>query len=173
MWWDCLAQNVQCHSHAVGYRKRCDEITFHKICNLYATHSLLAIRKQCDETAFHEMYSITHILLFMGKTCGETAFHKMCNVTHSISILGKMWWNSVKKCAMSLTAFGHEKRCSEAAFHHMCNVTHFLIVISYMKRCGVRLPFTNMWLGCHSLSVDYKKRTRLSITQCAMSLTCC
>ncbi len=38
--WDCLSQNMQCHSlSAIGQRKRCDEIAFQKMCNV--THSLL------------------------------------------------------------------------------------------------------------------------------------
>ena len=30
MWWDCLSQNVQCHSLTVGHRKRYDELPFTK-----------------------------------------------------------------------------------------------------------------------------------------------
>ena len=33
--------NVQCHSLAVGDRKRCDETDFHEMCNV--THFLLVI----------------------------------------------------------------------------------------------------------------------------------
>ena len=43
MWWDCLSQNVQCHSLPVGHRRRCDETAFHKMHNV--THSLSVIGK--------------------------------------------------------------------------------------------------------------------------------
>ena len=56
------AFHVQCHSQPVGDRKRCDEINFHKMCNV--THSLHA-RKRCDDTAFqkvqcHSLQTVDH-----------------------------------------------------------------------------------------------------------------
>ena len=64
MWWDCLSQNVQCRSHTVGHRKRCDETAFHKMCNL--THILFSHRKRCDETTIHKMCNLTHLLLIIA-----------------------------------------------------------------------------------------------------------
>ena len=61
---NCLSQNVECHSLAVGHRKRCDQTAFHKMCNV--THLLLVIRKDVI-TAFHKMCNVTHLLLFIGK----------------------------------------------------------------------------------------------------------
>ena len=44
MWWDCVSQNVQCHSQAeIGHRKICDGTVFHKTC--IVTHLLLVIGK--------------------------------------------------------------------------------------------------------------------------------
>jgi len=90
------------------WRKRSDETTFHKMCNV--TYWLLVIgnnvmrhhsqnmqchplavghRKGCDETAIHKMCNVTHKLLVIGKDCDETAVHKMCNVTYSLLVIGK------------------------------------------------------------------------------------
>ena len=43
MWWDCLSQNVQCHSQAVGHRKNVIRLPFTKIRNV--TYTLLIILK--------------------------------------------------------------------------------------------------------------------------------
>jgi len=77
-----LSQKVQCHSLAIGHRKR------------------------CDETAFHKMWNVTHLLWVMGKKCDETAFHKMCNVivTNNLLVIEKDVMRLLStKCAMSLT----------------------------------------------------------------------
>src|SRR6266576_2066690 len=78
---ECLSQNVQCHSLAVGHRKR------------------------CDETAFHKRFNVTHLLLVIGlKRCDETSFHKMCNITHLLLVIWKgVMRLPVTKCTMSLT----------------------------------------------------------------------
>ena len=50
MWWNCLSQNVQCHSLSVGHGKRCDETGFHKMCNV--THNLFVIGKDVIRLPF-------------------------------------------------------------------------------------------------------------------------
>ena len=45
-----LAQIVQCHSLAVGQRKRCNETAFHIMCNV--THKLLVIGKDAMRLSF-------------------------------------------------------------------------------------------------------------------------
>ena len=58
----------ECHSLAVGYRKKCNQTPFYKMHNV--THDSLAVNhRQSDEN--------------------ETVFHKMCNVTHLLLVIGK------------------------------------------------------------------------------------
>ena len=78
MQWNCLSQNPQCYSQAVGHRKRRNETAFHKILNV--THSLLVIEKMClsQNVQCHSL-PVGHM-----KRCYQTAFHKVCNVTHSL-----------------------------------------------------------------------------------------
>src|SRR6266550_1359036 len=72
---DCLSQNaVQCHSLAVGHRKRqYDQAAFHKMCNV--THKLLVIGKDVIKLPFTKCaMSLTPI--GHRKRCDGTAFHK-------------------------------------------------------------------------------------------------
>ena len=166
---------MQCHSLAVGYRKRCDEIAFHKMCNV--THSLLVIGKDLMRLPFTKcVMSFTRC---HGKRCDETAFHKMYNVTHSLSVIGKDVMNLCSSCAMFLTycwsyknvmrlsfknvqshslAVGHRKRCDETAFHNaQC---HLLPAIGHRKRCA-ETAFHKMCNVTHKLLVMGKDVMRL------------
>ncbi len=137
MSWNCLSQNVQSHSLAVGHRKRCDETAFQNVC--IVTHFLLVMEK-IDETAFHKMCNVTHSLGHR-KRCDGTALHKLCNVTHKLWVIGKdaMGLPFTKCVECHLQPVGHRKRCDETAFYQMCNDTHWLLVIG--KLWLVRLPF--------------------------------
>ncbi len=162
----CLSQNLQSHSLAVGHKKRCNETSFHKICNV--THSLLGIGKdvmlsftkwmsQTGCWSYDKMWRdyLSQIVQCHLQTVGhskrcdqnhETAFYKMWNVTY---ILVVMWWDCLSQVVQCHSlAISHRKRGDETAFHKMWNVTHSLLVIG---KDGIRLPFT----------------------KCAMSLTRC
>ena len=93
---------MQCHSHAVGDRKRCDDSAFHKMCNI--THKLLVIGKDVMRLPFTIVQC--HSLAVGGrKRCDETGFHKMYNVTHLLLVIGTdVMRLSFTKCAMSLTS---------------------------------------------------------------------
>ena len=143
MRWDCISQNVPCHSQPVGHRKGCDENAIHRMCKV--THSLLVIRKDVMRL-FHKMCKVTDLLLVIGwdclsqnvqchslpvgdrKRCDETTFHKMYIIVqcHSHTV-------------------GDRKRCDETACRKTCNVTHKLLV-NVMRLC---------------------------FTRCVISLTCC
>ena len=127
MQWDGLSQNVQCHSQAVGHRKRCDETTFHKMCNV--TDLLLAIGKRCDETTCSWNVQC-HSLPIWGyrKSCDENAqaFDKMCNVTHILLDIGIRSSFEVLNQHDMLTSYIYRNRCDFTAFHKMCNITHNL-----------------------------------------------
>ena len=172
MWWDCHSQNVQCHSQAVGHRKRCDETAFNNMCNI--TYFLLVIgkdrlsqgvqchslpighRKRCEETAFHKMCNVTHFLLVIGKDLMRLPFTK-CAICHSPTVGHR------KRCGDCLSqnmqchsqTVGHSKRCDETAFHKMCNtyVTHWLLIIA---KDVMRLPFPKCAI-CHSHPVYDRK----------------
>ena len=80
MWWDCLSQNVQCHSLAVGCRKRCDETAFPKMCN------------------------VTHFLLVIGKDVMRLPFTKCAMSLTSCCHRKDVMRLPFTKCAMSLTS---------------------------------------------------------------------
>ena len=67
MWWDHLSRNVQCHSQAMGHRKRCDETAFHKMCN------------------------VAHLLLVIGKDAIRLPFTKYAMSLTNCWLWGKMW----------------------------------------------------------------------------------
>ena len=167
MWWDCLSQHEQCHSLAVGDRKRCNETAFHKMCNV--THKLLVIGKDVMRLSFtkcamslttcwsyEKMWwdclsqNVQYHSLAGGhwKGCDETVFHKMCNVTHKLLAIGKdVMRLPFTTCASHSLAVGHRKRCDETALHKVCNVTHKLLVIG---KDVMRLPFTKMVMSLTS-----------------------
>ena len=171
MWWDCLSQNMQCHSLAVGHRKRSDETAFHKMCNI--THLLLVVGK--DWMRLPSTKCATHILLVIGKDLikqnvqchsqsighrtisDETAFHTMCNATHNLLVIEKMWWDCLSQ---HVQCHPHpvveDWRCEETAFHTMYNVTHSLLVIgkcdetAFHQICKSLTPcwtWEKMWWG--------------------------
>ena len=92
---------MQCHSHAVGDRKRCDDSAFHKMCNI--THKLLVIVKDVMRLPFTNVQCHSHAV-GDRKGCDETTFHKMCTVAHSLLVIGKdVMRLPFTKCAMLLT----------------------------------------------------------------------
>ena len=98
---------MECHSHAVGHRKRCDEIALHQMCNV--THRLLVMGGDVMRLPF----TVQGHSLAVGhrKGCGETVFHKMCNVTHFLLVIGKdVMRLSLTKCAISLTGCWSEEK---------------------------------------------------------------
>ena len=130
MWWDCLAQNVQCHSLAVIHSQKCDETAFYK-CATCHSHAV-SHRKRCDETALPKMCNATHLLLFIAKDMMRLTFTNVQCHSHTV--------NHKKRCdetafhkMMSLTPCW---RCDETGFYKMSNVTHSLLVME------------NMWWDC-------------------------
>ena len=119
MWWESLLQNIQCHSLAVGHRKRCDETTFQRMCNVIFTHKLLAItgryvmRLPYIECAMpltscwpqEKMWwdCLSHSVQL--ECCSLASWSRsqenmwwdclsqMCNVTHNLLVIGKKWWD--------------------------------------------------------------------------------
>ena len=128
VWWDCLSQNVQSHSLSVGHRKRCDETTFQRMCNVIFTHKLLAIT---------------------GKYVMRLPYIKCAMPLTSCWSQEKMWWDCLSQNVQYHSlAVGHRKSCDETAFHNMCNVTHFLLKV--IVKDVMRLLFTKcaMSLTC-------------------------
>ena len=79
--WDCLSQDVQCHSQAVGHRKECMKVPFTK----HAMSDTLAVGHR--------------------KRWHEAAFHKMCNDTYLLLVIGNVMRLPFTKCGMSLTDY--------------------------------------------------------------------
>src|SRR6266550_1569135 len=97
----CLSQNLQSHSLAVGHKKRCNETSFHKICNV--TYTLLGIAKGVIRI-MRLPFTKCEMLLTSWWSCDETAFHKLYSVTHLLSVIGKEVMRlPFTKCEMSLT----------------------------------------------------------------------
>ena len=124
---------MQCHSQAVGCRRRCDDNKY-EIC-----HSLaVGHRKRCDETAFPRCaMSLTCYWSYerMWSIIMLAAFHKMCNVTHNLLVIGK--------------------DMIRLPFTEFWNVTHTLLVI---VQDVIRLPFTKICNGTvHSHTVDHRE----------------
>ena len=85
MWWDCLPQNMQCHSHTVVIEKDVMRLTLAK---LAISLTSCCDRRRCEVTSFHTMCDIIHLLL-VKKMCHNTAFCKICNITHILLVIGK------------------------------------------------------------------------------------
>ena len=127
-WWDKLSQNLQCHSQAVGHRKRCCDAAFHRMCNV--THSLFIIRK-------------------MWWDCHS----QICNFTNFLLVIGKdVMRLSFTKCAVLLTTCWLYEKSDETDFCKMCNATHLQMVVgkdvitdktSFPKMCNATL--TSWW----------------------------
>src|SRR6266576_2249447 len=125
---DCLSQNVQCHSLAVGHRKRCDETAFHKMCNV--THKLLVIGKDVMRLPSKMIFNVAHILSVIWKRYIEPLLRNICNVTHILLAIGTCFIRSsfepLNQHDMLLTFYVHRKRSNFTAFHRACNITHNL-----------------------------------------------
>ena len=170
MWWHWLSQNVQCHSLAIGNKKRCDETDFHKTCNV--THKLLVMWRGVRRVPFKKC-PMSHSLLVIGKD----VMRPPVGTKHAISLTscghGKGCDDTdFHKCAISLTSYlskekvcisrnvpchslpvCHRKWCDKTTFHKICNVTHFLLVIG---KDVMTPPFTKF--QCHSLAVGHRNR---------------
>ena len=155
-YWDCLSQDMQCHSLPVGHRKRCDEASFHIMCNV--THSLLVMKIMGWDCLPHNVQC--HWLPVDQRKSCEIAFHRACNGTNFLLVIGLMWWDCFQKmcnatclllviwiegvmklpfwrCTMSLTPCWSQEKCVEIE-QKMCNVTHSLSVI---EKGVMILPF--------------------------------
>ena len=162
-----LLINVQswCCSLAVGHRKRCDEIAFHKSCNIKA-----------------------HNLLVRGKVM-RLPFTK-CAMSLTSCWSWKMWWEclsqnvqcypptvicvydtyirlSFTKCAWHLLAVFHRQGCDETVFHNTAQC--------YQPAVGhrMRLLFTKICNVTHLLLVIGKDEIRVLCTRCTMIVTSC
>ncbi len=147
MWWDCLSQNVQCHSLPVDQWKGCDGLSFTKcvmsLTNYWSWEKMwwdchsqngqyhsqtVDHRKSCDETAFHRMCNVTHRLLVRGKHVMRLPFTK-----YAMSLTRCWSWKDVMDCLSQNVqchslAVGHRKRCYETGFHKMCTVLTFCFI---------------------------------------------
>ena len=126
MWWDCLSQNVKCHSlPQVGPRKRCDETALHKMC--LVTHSLLVIAKDAMRPWL--------------------PFKKCAMSLTTCWSWEKMWWDCLlQNVQCHPPPVDHEKRCDETAFHKMYNVTHILLVIvTWLPFTKCAMSLTDCW----------------------------
>ena len=134
---------MQCCSQAVGHRKQCDEIAFHKMCNV--THLLLVIGKDVVRLPFQKMCTITHCLLVIGKDEMRLLFTNMCNVAYLLLVKGKDMpftkkWNETH----FLLVIG--KDCDQTGFHK--NVQCYPQSVGHRRRCDQTKN-----VHCHSLPV--------------------
>ena len=79
-WWNCLSENVQCHSLSVGH----SETAFHKTCNV--TYSLLVIEMDMIRICLSKHVPCYPLSVGHRISCDETAF-----TTCAIS-LTCCWW---------------------------------------------------------------------------------
>ena len=75
---------VQCHSQAIGHRKR-----FMPFTNVQCHSQTVGNMKRCDGIAFHKMCNVTHSLLVIGRDVMKLPFMKCVNVTHSLLVIVK------------------------------------------------------------------------------------
>ena len=143
MWWDCLSQNVQCHSLAVGCRKRCDETASHNTFNI--THNLYnKIMIMCSNcpvadwpaslTSFQTGVSIMRSWENRNQ-CHQLSFAIVYHMmdTH----ISKGWHTSCLFCNSLWRGFEKEKYLLSVVLRHDVifisrqkgNVTYFLLLI--------------------------------------------
>ena len=92
---------MECHSLAIGHRKKNDEIAFHKMWNV--THTLLVIGKDVMRVPFEDVQCHSQTVGHR-KRRDETALHKMCNATYRLLVIGKdVVRLPFTKCPMPLT----------------------------------------------------------------------
>ena len=105
-------RNVECQSHPVVHRIRCDETMFQKIAECHS-HSTAGHRARCNETIF-----LPESMLF----------------THFLLVIDKTWWTAFQKIMQCYPLpVDCRTRCDETAFHRMWNVNHFLCILD---KCG-------------------------------------
>ena len=149
MSWDCLTQNVQCHSLAVGHRMR---LPFTK-CPMLLT-SYWSYQKMWWD-CLTQMFNVSHLLLVIEK---------------DVMTLPFTWF------AMSLTCCWSWHKCDENSFHKMCqHDTHFLFVIEKMGQdkmwCETALHKILQWISqtvCHRKRCDQNAfhKSLMSLTSC-------
>ena len=149
MWWDCLSQNVQCHSLAVGnmcWGYPSQNVRFHL---LPVSHSIGCVRLPFTKCPM----SLTRC--WSLKRCDETAFHKMCNICHSQTVgHRKRCWDCLSQMCIithKLLAIGRDVM---TAFHKISNVTHKLLVIGK----HVKTAFHEMGNVTYILSAIVRER---------------
>ena len=155
---------MQCHSLAVGHRKRCDETAFHIMCCV--THLLLVLGKDVLSQNVHHSLPVDDkrkavmrlsqnvqcrsLPVGHRKTNDETAFDKMCNVTHLLLVIGKdVAWMRLLSTDVThfLLVIGKDVR--------RLPFTRCVSLLTSFRRCNAK-AFTNV--QCHSLPVGHRKR---------------
>ena len=161
--WNCLSQNVQCHSHAVGHRKICDKLSFTK-CAMSLTPYWY--RKRCEETAFHKMCNVTHFLFIIGKDVMRLPFTKFAMPLTGCWSYEKMWWDCLSQnvqCYSQTVGIG---KYIQWLSGHNCNVTHIL----FARSSFALLSQCDMLPTCY---IHWKDVISLLFTKLAISLTIC
>ena len=151
MWWDCLWQNVQCCSLAVGHRKRCDESAFSEMCNL--CHSLPGgHRKGCDETASHKMCNVTHNLLVIRKDVMRLPFTKFAMPLTGCWSYEKMWWDCLSQNVQCYShTVGHRQNFNKVIFWTTKPAWHAANLLVYRKSCHDFIAFHKICNITHNL----------------------
>ena len=190
MWWDCLSQNAQCHSLAVGHRKICDETAFSKMCNV--THLLLVIGKDVMRLPLPKFsMSLTCCWAWERMWWDCLSHNVQC---HSLPVgHGKqMWWDCLSQCVQCHSlAVGHRKDVMRLPFTkctisltfcwslemmwwdcHSQNVQCHSHSVGHWKRCDVT-AIDKMCNVAHKLLVIGKDVMLLPLPKSAMSLTSC